>query len=95
MSDWQVGDLAVCVEARRSPLTEGSVYTVAAVFFDPAYNTLGEFTEHTLLLREITPWPGKNGFCPTRFRKIRPDERQACEPEFVTLLKRSKRKVAA
>jgi hypothetical protein len=27
-----------------------------------------------------------------RFRKIRPDEREACEPEFVTLLNRSKQR---
>jgi hypothetical protein len=37
-------------------------------------------------------WPGCHS---ARFRKIRPDEREACEPEFVTLLQRIKRKEVA
>jgi hypothetical protein len=90
-----VGDLAVCVDARRSPLTDGAVYTVSACLYHPALNCLGEFTEWTLLLHEVEPIHGLMGFCSTRFRKIRPDEQEACEPEFITLLKRSKRKVAA
>jgi hypothetical protein len=95
MSDWQVGDLAVCINAgpllfngRLSNggglLVEGRTYRVVA-----------------LIVREDQPWAGiaclvtddadgHDGFATCRFRKIRPDEHEACEPEFVTLLKRNK-----
>jgi hypothetical protein len=90
MSDWQVGDPVVCVDGRNSTVTEGAIYTVAACFHHPARNDLGGFSEYTLLLREIAPPPFRYGFCETRFRKIRPDEHEACEDEFVELLNRSK-----
>jgi hypothetical protein len=97
MSDWQAGDLAVCVDAHDNPafrpteVREGRTYRVTQVINHPFRNHAG--------------WPGlllqgiqcdcTNGFDHRRFRKIRPDEQEACEPEFVTLLKRSKRKVSA
>lgn len=91
MSDWQVGDLAACVNSGKCPkcvntcplpaLDEGRIYTVATITSD----------EQGLLfdLAEFGRDPDW-GFCAEHFRKIRPDEHEACEPEFVTLLKRTK-----
>ena len=94
--DWQVGDKAVCVDAKPrrheqtgslSPdvhrLIEGRVYTVAGVVGDASL-ALAEVP-----VPETDEWYG--GFSSYRFRKIRPDEHEACEPEFVTLLKKSKK----
>lgn len=89
MADWQVGDLAVCVDAtpvRGFPLylTQGATYTVTGLHWSicPHYGPgLGlDFAE----IESVTI----DGYYSGRFRKIRPDEYEACEPEFVTLLKR-------
>jgi len=93
MSDWQVGDLAVCVSvshpmfsdiSRR--LTVGTVYTVAMVG-RPLLVLNGE---RGLGFAEVSPTRRNRGYPETMFRKIRPDEHESCEPEFITLLKRSK-----
>jgi hypothetical protein len=96
MSDWQVGDLALCIHLSdihpfwraRTRFREGEVYRV-----DGLVN--GRFGELYLVIGApdifaATGYPNAG-----RFRKIRPDEHEACEPEFVTLLKRTKRTVAA
>jgi hypothetical protein len=91
---WQVGDLAVCVELNpQTPfslggLRVGSIYTVTASY-------LGVSGVHCVDLAEARSSHQSGGYQSFRFRKIRPDEHQACEPEFVTLLKRTKRPVAA
>src|SRR5690348_1287385 len=91
--DWQVGDLAVCVEARKSPLNAGSIYTVSAVLFDPASNSLGGFSNYTLQLVGITPsMRSAKGFCETRFRKIRPDAHEGERQDWIDLLKVNTRK---
>jgi hypothetical protein len=96
VSDWQVGDLAVCVNADIDPfaghnggLTLNAAYTVREVV--RAEGEVG------LRLRDLPNPTGckYRAFSTVRFRKIRPDEQQACEPEFITLLKRSKQKVSA
>lgn len=94
MSDWQVGDLAVCVDARVNPrvgscpLQVGRVYRVARVVGSGPCALYGR---HSLgLILAGVPWSEPEGAAELRFRKIRPDEHKACEPEFVTLLKRSK-----
>jgi hypothetical protein len=97
MSDWQVGDLAVCVDVsdrfyaqyRRTALAGrrfaiGKKYRVVAT-------SIHRITGEEILLMEGQPdtagaW---------RFRKIRPDEHEACEEEFVILLKLSKQRVSA
>lgn len=96
MSDWQVGDLALCVASGRRT-REGCVYTIADVLIPGSIDPEDGRTDDMLLLRfsQLIPnprgeWSGEN-----RFRKIRPDEHEACEPEFVTLLKRAKRPVSA
>jgi hypothetical protein len=99
MSDWAPGDLAVCVT--RDPFvcehgcTHGGMATPA----------LGVVKEVVAVRLEIMDWgriagqpcgcldmvfaDGSHGNV-VRFRKIRPDKHEECEPEFVTLLKRSK-----
>jgi hypothetical protein len=96
MSDWQVGDLAVCVDnAPRSTtapgiqyrLECGRVYRVSAL----RQARSGKLN----LFMEGVAYPFGIGNGAFRFRKIRPDQHEACEPEFVTLLKRTKRTVPA
>lgn len=92
MTDWKVGDEAVCVDARprrwsySNPLRENAVYTVIRVTHDrcPHYGqAVG------LVLAELsTEAPG--GFFAERFRKVVKDKHEKCEDEFITLLKRSK-----
>lgn len=96
MSDWQVGDLAVCV-ASGNITREGSTYTVAAVI-PPGALDFGRFNSYdrpVLYFVGLDPPESGNGSDSARFRKIRPDEHESCEPEFVELLKRSKRRVSA
>jgi hypothetical protein len=83
---WQVGDLAVCVDvqprewstAHLSRLTQGAIYTVVG---------LRHYQIDGLHLEGID---NPHAFDATRFRKILPDKHESCEPEFVTLLKRTK-----
>lgn len=90
--DWQVGDLAVCVDASKHansdlgkpPLEEGCVYTVVEVHNGMRGLEVAE-----------APCAPAIAFKSSRFRKITPDSHEACEEEFVTLLKRTKRTVAA
>jgi hypothetical protein len=91
---WEVGDLALCVDGgpcRSHPYPgapllaqAGAVYTVYDAWVDDDGDLL-------LALAELPEW----GFGAERFRKILPDAHEACEEEFVTLLKRTKRKVSA
>lgn len=88
--DWRVGDLALCVDdARRrysgpptGLLRKGKVYRVIGI------------AGPNLIMAE-GPVGDDLGWRSDRFRKIRPDEHQACEPEFVTLLESFKPKVDA
>jgi hypothetical protein len=103
MSDWQVGDLALCVN--RDPLAcesgnrlshmhtgecappLGATRCVIAIgpsrlfYPSPRFRECGclslKFSDGTVALAK-------------RCRKIRPDEHEACELEFVKLLKRTK-----
>jgi hypothetical protein len=85
--DWQAGDLAVCVDVSvqhtvfvhvGTGLSLGATYRVDGIG-EPSMAGLP-----TLILSDV----GRK--FANRFRKIRPDEHEACEPEFVTLLKRTK-----
>jgi hypothetical protein len=87
MSDWQVGDLAVCVDDQPrhgdtqdlefANLKAGRVYRVVKV-------TWGGHGLHV----DGAPVKRESGWWSDRFRKVTPDKREACEDEFVTLLKR-------
>lgn len=95
MSDWQVGDLAVCVDT--SPhwytnidcppgLVEGKTYRVLRVC---GCQRPGRKIPALVVTVDGIP-------CATeRFRKIRPDELESCEDEFIQLLNRSKQRADA
>jgi hypothetical protein len=101
--DWQVGDLVVCVDAAPKPWNDipqlaalkrleiGRTYRVSAI------GLVGSWSGPTIMLHGCTSTYDHlgMGWTASRFRKIRPDERKACEPEFVTLIKRAKRPVSA
>jgi hypothetical protein len=92
--DWKVGDLAVCVSSvAGSVLVEGRVYTVTGV--DVAESWYADAGEVGLHLREARANNRCGGFYAYRFRKIRPDEHEACEEEFRILLQLSKKRVQA
>lgn len=77
--DWKVGDLALCVDdSPQGPkgVQLGQVYRVDYLFPDGKIAVVGEVC--------------RIGYFPWRFRKIRPDEHEDCEPEFVTLLNNCK-----
>ena len=87
---WEVGDLAVCVKTkpRRPNAPErcrgkiGKVYRVEGVVSwagEIGLRLEGKWSDHPT-----------GAFATWGFRKIRPDEHESCEPEFVALLKRSK-----
>ena len=92
---WEVGDLALCVDTdpahrvfgtgvagKRFKL--GAVYCVAHVGTHPVTDEL------VLLMEGQSKTAGA-----FRFRKIRPDEHQACEEEFRILIMLSKKRVSA
>lgn len=90
MTDWKVGDLAVCVDtlprkvcAGGDGCKKGRIYRVEAVVND----WLGNIG---LVLEGRRSDHPTGGYLAIAFRKIRPDAHEDCEPEFVTLLKRSK-----
>jgi hypothetical protein len=92
MSDWAPGDLALCVDASgyaAGLLAEGHTYTVRR-FLPAAPYSLEAPTDSVELLGVRRGRYVHSGFGCFRFRKIRPDKHEECEPEFVTLLKRSK-----
>lgn len=101
MSDWQVGDLAVCVNSgpsrfgpeKRHNLVVDKVYRVVGI----GGGTSDGRAPYSLFVAGAKAMYESDGygFDPDRFRKIRPDEHEACEHEFVTLLKRTKRTVRA
>jgi hypothetical protein len=87
VSDWQVGDLALCVDGTwfdqcglrfPGPKT-GEVHSVTDVTVAPEGFTCIDLEGF-----------GDLGMDARQFRKIRPDEHEDCEPEFVTLLNRIK-----
>ncbi len=90
------GDLVVAVDCtcgwhhkynyRRpsEPLVVGRTYRVVGIRPGPFELCRAPYAYY--LEGVIAP----SGKCACRFRKIRPDEQEDCEPEFVELLKRSK-----
>jgi hypothetical protein len=92
MSDWQVGDLALCVNndtirysiggGPRPDLVIGKAYRVRGIEIDHLFD--GELC---LLIAGAV-----RSASHARFRKIRPDAHERCEQEFTTLLKRITRK---
>jgi hypothetical protein len=100
--DWQVGDLAVCVDAAPCRcgdcgglpmlLSEGRPYVVTEAG-DEGWGPFLAFAEQVGPKNCYTCDEFSAGV--ERFRKVRRDAHEACEAEFVTLLRRSKRKASA
>lgn len=97
MSGWEVGDLALCVDATTKrldapcPLVEGRVYTVTGMerAICPVFGDgLG------LFLAEIE-CPTQNGFLALRFRKVQPDAHEGHADDWQALFEQHKRKVSA
>lgn len=85
MSDWQPGDLALCVNAARNPFSEhdqlrrGAIYTVTAVI-----HIWGD--SPALILAEARHDPRDRGWESLRFRKICPHTPDAEDIETIRLL---------
>jgi hypothetical protein len=91
VSDWQVGDLALCVKGGRITRAQ-KTYCVSAIQL-PGEIDLGEKTQNRtgrILLRFLGlshihgAWADSQ-----RFRRIKPDA-EPCEEEFTVLIKRMK-----
>lgn len=104
MSDWQVGDLALCVDdgpckCCGTPVTivSGRLYRVAQIFVTDKNRRrlLSTYLRLEGNCAATQEHPLAAGHRDVRFRKIRPDEHTDCEPEFIELLKRSKQRVSA
>lgn len=95
MTDWQVGDLAVCVSnepcdccGMHLPAPEiGQVLTVAGVKACEGSLFLllpdGPTTRDGIHTND--PW-----FAASEYRKVVKDAHEACEEEFITLLRKSR-----
>ena len=91
MSGWEIGDLALCVGEPEADLSlppcgwrvvVGRTYTV--LDYDGSPNG------PTLNFEEDPTYDPYTGWDANAFRKILPDKHEACEAEFLTLLKRGK-----
>jgi hypothetical protein len=87
--DWQAGDLALCVDDTPCRYT-GSRWLVR----NRVYRVVSA-DRHGLCLEGDESrgvcWCGHiAGWREERFSKVKPDRKEACEPEFVTLLNRTK-----
>jgi len=97
-NDWQVGDLAVCVDdGPCAPIVPGRrVLPPVLIAKGATYRVIGLRPSRisagpALSLEGVDGSDTQSGaYGAWRFCKIRPDEREACEPEFVTLLKRNR-----
>jgi hypothetical protein len=91
--DWCVGDLAVCVDAGVNP----AIGRTPDLVLDRIYRVrgFGNLTGGLLLDGATAAYEQWGcGFRSVRFRKIQPPKHEACEPEFVTLVKRKVREDA-
>jgi hypothetical protein len=89
MSDWQVGDLAVCIH--DEPILCGGRYHMGkGLRVGESFEVLRIYPAACGRCVALALDGRKRGVVSQRFRKIRPDKHEDCEPEFVTLLKRTK-----
>jgi hypothetical protein len=103
MSDWQVGDLAVCVDDTQQCRVETGELTHAERKAGLRFLVRGR---GYIITRIVEHWTGRQGvfiqgqpvarpYAADRFAKLRPDAHEKREEEFVTLLKRSRKRVSA
>ena len=94
MTDWQVGDKAVCVDdgpvnhpapfrGAPWPFRKGEVVTVVGVRVWLEWGL-------ALFFAELDAFYPEMGWAQDRWRKVLPDIAEPCEAEFVTLLKGGK-----
>jgi len=90
--DWKPGDLAVCVN-RRTIICDKFAHTGGncAALTGPAEVVSVEVKSCGCIRLRFAASSG----VAQRFRKVRPDQHEPCEAEFITLLNRTKRKVGA
>ena len=86
MSDWSVGDRAICVDGGCCSCCGSKFFADNAAFTVTGVLPFGE--ELYLSFAEVaaphhSPWWEHSAF-----RKARPDAHEKCEDEFITLLKR-------
>jgi hypothetical protein len=95
MSEWQVGDLALCIKS-GTVTREGAIYTVTEIWPVGAlrFGFVRNVADVPLLIFAEVICEDGDGSHPSRFRRIRRDRHESCEPEFVALLKSSKPKVS-
>lgn len=92
---WEAGDKARCIKEPDGDVdvvwepVVGSIYTVAGVDSALDGGVLLDLAEDPDCLNDAGAWDAE---C---FRKIEDDKREPCEAEFVELLNRAKRPVAA
>jgi hypothetical protein len=93
VSDWAVGDLAVCVKdgawefeqcSAPSDVEDKGPRKGQMLRVSDVVQMRGEIWLH------FPDFDWCDVYLHSRFRKILPDKHEACESEFVTLLKRSK-----
>lgn len=91
---WEVGDLALCVGDHDNWFLDDGGDGDFALSTDPDPK-LGEILRviwvgncDSVLRLSFAKYPDR--YEAVSFRKIRPDEHESCEAEFITLLKRSK-----
>lgn len=83
MSDWQIGDLALCVEDGPSvwgqavPAVRGRIYTVMAIVVDGQGLTFLEI-----------PHPNAEGYRKERFVKVTPPAADEFDRETIALMNR-------
>lgn len=98
MSDWQIGDLALCVDDGIIHCGGGNMHTGQCAPKRGAVLRVTGIIAVTYALNgklmdcgcPAIEFAGGLGATPKRLRKILPDKHEPCEAEFVTLLKRRK-----
>lgn len=87
--DWQVGDLALCIDddirnLSEKVLKQGRVYTVEGLDVDPAFAEIGLFLSGVPRVWS-DHWRREVGYLELRFRKITPDEADEFDRETIAL----------
>ena len=94
MTDWQIGDRALCIQVEHPTLGKtrrvelGKVYTVRGVYVSRSSGHVG------LILIEAKPRTNP-GFHAFMFQRLHPDEHHGERCDWELLLKRTKRTVRA
>jgi hypothetical protein len=91
--EWQVGDLAECIATGFNgwwyDLVDSGVAPIRGPQRGDIDRVTGVVVEDGFLCLRLERWPENDeSFDASEFRKVQPPKHEACEPDFVTLLKR-------